>query len=112
MVPLDATGKVPIDVAFLNEFKAGAKGKLGKFVAQILETEREFIQAGFFQAWDPLAAVALVAPDVATWTPMTIKVEADGSTVREEGKAWNARVAMDADAARFKKIFLSAFRGR
>jgi len=112
VVPLDATSKVPIDIAFLNQIKAGAKGPLSRFVAQILESERELIQAGIYQAWDPLAAVALVDPGVARWTTMTLDITANGTTVTAGKKGGNTRVALDADAAHFKRVFLGALEGR
>jgi inosine-uridine nucleoside N-ribohydrolase len=37
MIPLDATNKVPIDVAFFQELEASARTPLGRLVAQILE---------------------------------------------------------------------------
>ena len=40
MIPLDATNKVPIDTAFLQELSR-ARTPLAEVVAQILETERE-----------------------------------------------------------------------
>jgi len=111
VVPLDATGKVPIDMAFVHELKAAATGPLSRFVAQILESERELIQQGLYQAWDPLAAVALVDPAVARWTALTLDVTANGATL-PAGNRSNTRVALDADAALFKRLFLGALRGR
>jgi pyrimidine-specific ribonucleoside hydrolase len=112
LIPLDATNKVPIDGAFLREFQAGAKSPLAKFVAQVLETDRKFIQDGYFYAWDPLAAVALLHPGVVKISPMHIDVRQyppeDGRTMRTPGRA-NTGVALDADATAFRKIFREAF---
>jgi pyrimidine-specific ribonucleoside hydrolase len=112
LVPLDATNKVPIDLAFLREFQAHAVSLLGRVAAQVLETDREMVQGNFFYAWDPLAAVALLHPEVIQSHRLHIDILQDapeeGRTVQTPGSP-NADVAMDADAARFRKIFLQAF---
>jgi inosine-uridine nucleoside N-ribohydrolase len=112
LVPLDATNKVPIDLAFLHEFQAHAVSPLGRIAAQVLETDRESIQGKYFYAWDPLAAVALLHPEVVKSRRLHIDIAQDppeeGRTVQTPGSP-NAEVAMDADAARFRKIFLEAF---
>jgi pyrimidine-specific ribonucleoside hydrolase len=112
LVPLDATNKVPIDLAFLEEFQAKAHSPLGLVAAQILKTDREMIQGGYFFAWDPLAAVALLHPRVIKSSRLHIDIAQDaleeGRTVQTPGSP-NADVAMDVDAAGFRKIFLQAF---
>ena len=113
LVPLDATNRVPIDRAFLGEFEAQARTPLGRFVAQVLETGRKFIEENFYFAWDPLAAVAQVEPGVVVTRPAAIEVRQqppeEGRSVALAGRRPNARVARDADAAAFKRIFLRAF---
>ena len=113
LVPLDATNKVPIDVAFLREFQAHAVSPLGRVAGQVLETDRESIQGNYFYAWDPLAAVALLHPEVIKSSRLHIGILQDppqqGRTVQTPGSP-NADVAMDADGPRFRKIFLEAFR--
>jgi inosine-uridine nucleoside N-ribohydrolase len=70
------------------------------------------IQGGYFFAWDPLAAVALLHPRVIKSSRLHIDIAQDapeeGRTVQTPGSP-NADVAMDADAAGFRKIFLQAF---
>ncbi len=112
LVPLDATNKVPIDLAFLREFQQRARAPLGKFVAQVLESDRQFIEKNIYFAWDPLAAVALVAPAVLSTRAAAIEVlqapPEEGRTVEVAGRRPNARVAWNADAAAFKRAFLAA----
>jgi len=112
LVPLDATNKVPIDLAFLNEFHAKARSRLGRVAAQILADDREMIQGGYFYAWDPLAAAALLDRRIVKLTRLHIDIlenaPEEGRTVPTPGKP-NAAVALDADAAAFRKIFLQAF---
>jgi pyrimidine-specific ribonucleoside hydrolase len=112
LVPLDATNKIPIDMAFLTEFKVRAISPLGRIAAQVLEADRESIEGKYFFAWDPLAAVALLHPEVIQSNRMHVDVLQDapveGRTAQTAGNP-NADVAMDADATRFRKIFLEAF---
>lgn len=112
LVPLDATNKVPIDLAFLRDFQARAVSPLGRVAAQVLETDREAIQGNYFYAWDALAAVALLDPRVVKSSRLHIDALQDspveGRTVQTPGSP-NADVALDADAPRFRKIFLQAF---
>jgi inosine-uridine nucleoside N-ribohydrolase len=109
LIPLDATNKVIVDPAFLAKFQSGARSPLARIVAQVLETDRSFIQAGYFYAWDPLAAVALLHPAVVKTTNLHIDIRQDapeeGRTVQTPGRP-NARVALDADGAAWRKLFL------
>ena len=111
LIPLDATNKVLVDPAFLAKFQSGARSPLARIVAQVLETDRAFIQAGYFYAWDPLAAVALLHPAVVKTTNLHIDIRQDGPeegrTVQTPGRP-NARVAVDADGAAWRKLFLEA----
>ena len=113
LIPLDATNKVPIDLAFLREYESATQTRLGKVVAQIFETDRKFIAQGIYSAWDPLAAVALVERGVVTTQALPVEVRQrapeEGRTAEAPGRPPNAQVALDANAALFKKIFLSAF---
>ena len=105
--------KVPIDLAFLREFETQARTPLGRFVAQVLETDRKFIEQNFYFAWDPLAAVALVERSVVSTGAAAIEVRQtppeEGRTVEVKRGRRKVRVAWDADAAAFKRIFLHAF---
>ena len=111
LIPLDATNKVLVDNAFLASFQAGAHTPLARVVAQVLESDRAFIQSGFFYAWDPLAAVALLHPAVVKTIDLHIEVRQDppedGRTIQTPGRP-NARVALDADGSAWRKLFLEA----
>jgi inosine-uridine nucleoside N-ribohydrolase len=111
MIPLDATNQVPIDTAFLRELSR-ASTPLANVVVQILETERSLIEQKIFFAWDPLAAVALIDPAVVTTGQMAIEVlrkaPEQGRTKEVNGQPPNATVALDANAAEFKRVFLRA----
>ena len=113
LIPLDATNRVPIDASFLREFESRARTPLGRFVAQILEGDRKFIEQGIYSAWDPLAAVALVHPAVVRTRPLAIEIRQqspeEGRTREITAGRPNAKVALDANAALFKEIFFRAF---
>ena len=112
LVPLDATNTVPIRLPFLRELESHANLKLGRFVAQVLKTEQPLIEQGFFYAWDPLAAVALLDPSILKSVAVHIEVRQDapeeGRTLVGAGKT-NCRAAVQADADAFQKLFLQAF---
>jgi pyrimidine-specific ribonucleoside hydrolase len=112
LVPLDATNKVKVDVQFLREFEAAARSPLGRIVAQVLAFDRPHIEAGYFYAWDPLAAVTLVDPAVVRTARLHIDVAQrggqEGRTVEQGGVKPNAQVAVDADGARFRRTFFAA----
>ena len=77
LISLDATQRVPIDMALLEQFQSHARTPLAQFVSQVLATNRDFIRQEFYFAWDPLAAVALANPAVATFRPMAIEISDD-----------------------------------
>ncbi len=112
MVALDATQRVPIDTAMLEEFRSHAETPLAKFVSQVLETNREMIRQEFYFAWDPLAAVTLVNPAVVTFRPMAIEISQNpdelGRTVEVKKARANVQVAIDANDLRFLEIFMTS----
>ncbi len=112
MVPLDATQRVPIDMALFEQFKSRAGTPLANFVAQVLATEREQIRQGFYFAWDPLAAAALANPAVVTFRPLAIEISDKpgelGRTMEIKNRRGNMLVAIDADDLRFRDVFMTA----
>jgi len=113
LIPLDATNKVPIDPQFLSAFQLAARSPLGRLAAQVLATDRSMIGQHAFYAWDPLASVALLHPAIVKTSPLRIDIREDpqqqGRTQIGAGQP-NTEVALDADAAAFRKLFFEAFR--
>jgi pyrimidine-specific ribonucleoside hydrolase len=111
LVPLDATNTVRIDRGFVAELRERRLTPLSRLVLQVLDSNHEFIDDGTYFAWDPLAAVALVAPDVVRVRDAAVTISRkpgeEGRTIVTTGTP-NARIGYDADAARFRDIFLSA----
>ena len=112
VVPLDATSKVKIDAAFVNRFKAKARGPLAGIIAKVLAGDQDMIDKGLFYAWDPLAAGVLLDSMIATWTPAHVTMRLGGNeagrSVIEPGKP-NASLVLDANRAGFESLFLEAF---
>ena len=112
LIPLDATQQVPIRADFVKSLGNGAKGTLEQFAAQVLASDDVEIREGYFYAWDPLAAVALVDLNVVQVTPMAIQIALTGNemgrSVETQGAPPNARVGLSADAAEFRREFVAA----
>jgi inosine-uridine nucleoside N-ribohydrolase len=112
LIALDATNKVKIKSEFLLQFAEKPHSPLGGVVAGVLEADRETIEQGIFYAWDPLAAAALLQPNIVKTVAMHIDIKEDapeeGRTLETPGRP-NAMVAVDADAVRFLALFLQAF---
>ncbi len=113
LIPLDATNRVPIDSGFVREFSKKSATPLSRFVSQLFASEENLINQHAFYAWDPLAAVILVHPGIASFREMGIDIATaapfEGQTRAHSGKTANARVAVDADAAGFLRLFRAAF---
>jgi inosine-uridine nucleoside N-ribohydrolase len=112
LVSLDATQRVPIDMALFEQFKSGANTPLARFVAQVLEANRDRIRQRYYFALGPLAAAVLANPAVVTFRPLAIemsgKPEELGRTVEVKNHRANAQVAIDADVLRFRDVFMTA----
>ncbi len=113
VVPLDATNHVPVNSAFVQDFSKRAASPLSRFVAELFASEKELIDQHAFYAWDPLAAVILAHPGIAVFEDMGIDIALmppnDGQTRAHASKTANARVAANADAAAFMRLFRAAF---
>jgi pyrimidine-specific ribonucleoside hydrolase len=112
LVPLDATQRVPIDMALLEQLKSRARTPLASFVAQVLDTNRDRIRQRFYFVLGPLAAAVLANPAVVTFRPLAIemsgKPEELGRTVEIKNRRANAQVAIDADVLRFRDVLMTA----
>ena len=114
LIPLDATNHVPIDAGFLRELQLKARTPLGEFVVAIMERDRKLIEQGTYYAWDAVAGVALVDRAAVQEVPMAIEVKQsppeEGRTAEMSAGRPHANVALGADAATFKNVFIGAFR--
>jgi pyrimidine-specific ribonucleoside hydrolase len=112
LVPLDATQRVPVDMALFEQFTSRAGTPLAKFVAQVLATNRDQIRQGYYFARDVLAAAVLANPAVVTFRPLAIEISDKpgevGRTVEIKNRRPNSQVAIDADPLRFRDVFMIA----
>jgi len=110
LVPLDATGDVPVppDLADrLAQDHAGAGADL-MYELLVRNPSRLRVDEGQ-QLWDELAAVTLTTPDLVTWQPATLTVGRGGRLTRDDaGHA--TRVAVAADAPAVEQALLAALR--
>lgn len=113
LVPLDATGHVPLDKRFVNSFQSTSA--LGGIVGEILRTiEKKFIDThqGYY-AWDPLVGMSVAHPAVlkdvaALEISVSQQGASPGQTLRGPGSL-NSNVAFNANAEKFRTNFLAAF---
>jgi inosine-uridine nucleoside N-ribohydrolase len=111
LVPLDATNHVPIDRAFVTSFTAHDRPPLGIVVGNLLASQQAMIDAHAYYAWDPLAAAAIVDPEVLHTREQEVQIvragDERGRTRVADGEP-NALVAYSASPILFRRLFLSA----
>jgi pyrimidine-specific ribonucleoside hydrolase len=110
LIPLDATDQVPLDRSYIDELQRARDAPLAGFVTQLLGIVAPFMDVGNYYAWDPLAAVTLVDSSLVRAQPMSISIHVqppeDGRSAAVPDGAPNADVAIEADARRFREIFV------
>ena len=109
LIALDATNDAPIDRAAADEVRAAVAAPGGRFVADLLDAQADFVATGEYFFWDPLAAVALTDPRIAGFLRERLDVVATGD---ESGRVVRSplggevSIAVSADAAAFRRTFL------
>lgn len=110
LVSLDATNRVPVTAKFYKRLAGDHTTPEATFAFDVLTRQKEFIDSGGYDFWDPLAAAILTDESLATFQNQGLcVVEAEGpesgnTEVGEGGP--QVRVALSADAGRFEQIFL------
>ena len=116
LVPLDATNSVRIDGDFLRAFQNSQRSPLARVVGSILEANWEYIETGFYFAWDPLVAAICLNPDIASLQPTAIRIRHDspneGQTEPVPGERVNVNVALEPKVEAFREMFFGAFRNQ
>ena len=114
LVPLNDTNRVRITKAFIDGFNPpGPLGAIAKAILMIIEKKFIGPHQPAYDAWDPLAAVALSTPSVLVdMMPIDVEVvqsgTAAGETVKGSGPA-DVKVAKSASAAIFKDAYTAGF---
>jgi len=111
LVPLDATGKLPLTPAFFDQLATDHAAAGADIVYELLARNGSLLSDTFF--WDQLATVLLTDPAAASFVEARVKVVTDGaasgSLVRNDaGKPVSYATAPD--AASFQATFLSGLR--
>ncbi len=113
VIPLDATNMVKIDLSFVKQFSELEKTPLAEYVDQSFGMVHPAILAGQYYAWDPLAAVACIDPEVVRFKTEQVNVVTSmphaGRLVKSASHGPGARIATFADRELFLKIFFQAF---
>lgn len=116
LVPLDATNRAPLTVAFYRRLGADRTTPEADFVYQVLTKMQDFINSGGYYFWDPLAAAIATHETLATVEPQTLRVideegpECGRTLGSEDGST--VLVCTAADAAAFEDLFLDTLNGR
>jgi inosine-uridine nucleoside N-ribohydrolase len=111
LVPLDATNHVPMTRAYSQRLAEQASTGPARVVAAIANHPNVLagIDLGVLFWWDPLAAMAVLQPDVITFHPRTLEVVTEGASsgrTREAEGGQLTRVGGGANAQRFEDLLL------
>jgi inosine-uridine nucleoside N-ribohydrolase len=113
LVGLDATNDVPATVYLWDVLDRHHAGARAAAAWRLMASSGMF--AGGQYLWDPLAAAAVVRPDVLTFSRKRVHVVttgADAGRLVEDPRGPPVRLALGADRAAFERQFLTALIGR
>jgi inosine-uridine nucleoside N-ribohydrolase len=110
LVPLDATGDAPVDLAFYRSLQANRLTPEAQFVYKMLSSQLDFIASGGYFFWDPLAAAVLADESLAEIKEGKVVVTTEegqrSGVTRLLQEGTPIRYASSADGVRFREEFL------
>jgi inosine-uridine nucleoside N-ribohydrolase len=110
LVPLDATNHAPLTRKFYDRLKNDRKSPEATFVFDVLTQYYDFIQAGGYYFWDPLAAAILTDNSLAAFETRNLTVIEEESNQSGRTQASESgtpvRVAVGVETERFEQLFL------
>jgi inosine-uridine nucleoside N-ribohydrolase len=112
LVGLDATNDVPVTVWPWSALDRHHDGARANAAWRLMAATGMFAGGQYF--WDPLAATAIVRPDLLTFARRRVSVVtagADAGRVVEERRGAPVRIATGADRPRFERQLLQALLG-
>ena len=116
LVPLDVTSYVPVTMNFYRRLEGDRTTSVAEFVYRVLEAQGEYVRAGRYYFWDPLAAAIATEEGLGTFQEMSlVVVEEEGTEsgrTLESEKGFVIRVAKTTDREQFEALFLNAVNGR
>ena len=115
LVPLDATNFVPVDQAFVNRLERENDTSQAEFVYRLLKASEDLIAEGGYCFWDTFSAALMTDNSLATFREVPLRVIEEGpesgrTAYDPDGKT--LRVAVSANAERFKQALLDTLNGR
>lgn len=119
LIPLDASDHVPLNLAFYDRIQKRHNTPQAAFIYQTLTADIPFVQSGQFFFWDPLAAVVLTMPNVASGKTLKLRVvqeldeenDKSGQLVEDPNGA-SIDVMLDANAGVFYDVFIDTINVR
>ena len=110
LVPLDATKTAAIRRSLISALSGPNGTEASRLVREIIRSVENWIDEGHYFAWDAVAAVLLLHPDIGDLLPQKITIETEGDfagrTRRIEG-GFDAMCFLNADIDRFEREFVS-----
>jgi inosine-uridine nucleoside N-ribohydrolase len=114
LVPLDASNAAPVTPFFVDVLGQNLRTPEARAIHVLLRSNPQ-IEQGTYYFWDPLAAVLLADPDLATWEEAPLLVTAS----QDAGAGWlyrtdrgpTLRFATRTDGLAFEREFLSTLTG-
>jgi pyrimidine-specific ribonucleoside hydrolase len=114
LVPLDASNSVPATPIFVEALGRHLERPSARAIHALLEQNGQ-IAAGTYYFWDPLAAVLVVDPAIASWTEdrllITASLDAGAGWISRWDHGIRTRFATRADGVRFERAFLASVTG-
>ena len=109
LVPLDATKEAAITPALVKGLRESPKTEALNFVIEIIQSVDNWINEGHYFAWDVVAAVLLIYPNIGTRSLEKILVQTEGfdaGRVRRSAGGYEVSYFSSIDAARFEKLLI------
>lgn len=109
LIPLDATNKMPVTSAFIEQVIA-QRSVASRFAADAWSLGSEQIKAGQYYFWDTLTAAAAIDPWTVTTEAVHVRVITSGTSqgrIVEDPNGKAIQVALSVDRAKAEQVILS-----
>jgi pyrimidine-specific ribonucleoside hydrolase len=111
LVPLDATGNVPVTRKFYNALGDYLNTPSANLVHELLTANLDFVNSGGFQFWDTLTSAVFTDESLANFEEMQLSVvEEEGPEsgyTKPDSNGSMVRVATSADQKKFESLLLT-----
>jgi purine nucleosidase len=112
LIPLDAAANVPLDSCFVGALAVGPLSPAGQIVRDLLAGVPDWIASGTYYAWDPLAAIRLLAPEAVRFRDVRLSIrtrDAPSGQTYASNEGSIVSVAYSADRMVFAARVFAAF---